>query len=59
MASGDHCYFEKDAAGNATGNVVHRDCDDHGDGTITNVVSGAVVKYRPKHHVEPEAAARG
>jgi hypothetical protein len=48
MASGDHCSFELNAAGTATGNVIHRDCDDYGDNTITNVATGEVIRYRPK-----------
>jgi hypothetical protein len=57
MASGDHCSLQKDPEGNATGFVIHRDCDDHGDGTITSVATGAVVRYRPKHWPVEEKAS--
>lgn len=50
MASGDKCYFQKDVAGQATGYVVHVDCDEHGDNTITSIATGEVVRYRPKSY---------
>ena len=49
MASGDHCRFGRNHDGSPNGTVIHFDCDDFGDNTITDLLSGAVLRYRPKH----------
>jgi hypothetical protein len=49
MASGDHCRFGRNHDGTPNGTVIHFDCDDFGDNTITDLLSGAILRYRPKH----------
>lgn len=55
MASGDHCRINVGIDGNADGTITHFDCDDYGDGAITDL-RGRVLRYRPKHWVVEEAA---
>lgn len=43
--SGDYCRFLKAPA--APGSVEHYQCDDYRDGTITNCITGEVLKQAP------------
>lgn len=40
--SGDHCILRREQDGRAI--AIHYDCDDYPDGTITDVLSGEVIR---------------
>lgn len=42
MASGDHCLIRR--AANGEFYVVHYECDDHPDATVTDGMTGEIIK---------------